>query len=60
MPNPFIIAIDEGTTNAKAITVREVQDEAAAKSPEPQATGELIGIEKPVPVDNAAVGMKNV
>lgn len=36
--------------NAKAITVNEVQDEAAAKSPEPKPTGELVGIEKPVPV----------
>ncbi|MEJ8821994.1 transglutaminase family protein [Variovorax humicola] len=34
----------------KRITVREYQDESAPPLSEPEATGELLGIEKPVPV----------
>ncbi len=36
--------------SGKSITVREVQDEAARPSAAPQPSGELVGIEKPVPV----------
>ena len=34
----------------KTLSVREFQDERAARPAEPRPTGQIVGIEKPVPV----------